>query len=246
MATPSHLKKAPIVEAIIDFSAKLPSGFDPETLSSLAKDLSGEYPKSEPRRLVTGSIEIKRGELIAASSRDKGIHGYFLKSADEKNIAQFRLDGFTFSRLHPYTDWEHVFGEAMRLWDLYRSRTSPEAISRVAVRYINRIDTGQQQIQLSDYLTAPPVLPAKLPQMLSQFLIRLTVSQSDLAANILQTLDQRGEKRDVGIILDIDAFKADPLGLNEDSILETFERLHKLKNLIFFELITEKTAELFE
>lgn len=243
-----HLKNAPIVEAIIDFRARLPVGFEPKEFSSLKKDLSRKYPKTEKGRLIAGSIEIKGDKPIVKvePAEDKGIRGYRFTSKDGKEVAQFRIDGFTFSRLHPYTKWEQVLDEAKRLWELYSLKASPEVVERVAVRYINRLDIPLPPRNLEYYLTASPVLPKTLPQELSQFLIRLVVHEEDLVAGIIQTLVASPKPEHIGIILDIDVFKEKVGGMSDENIWPTFNRLRALKNRIFFELITEETARLFE
>jgi len=246
VARKRYLKNAPIVEAIIDFRVRLPDGFDPQEFSSLKKDLSSKYPKMEKGRMITGSIKIKDDKPIVEPPTDMGIKGYRFTSRDEKEVVQFRIDGFTFSRLQPYTKWEQVLDEAKRLWELYRSKASPQAVDRIAVHYINRLDIPSPLRDLGDYLTAPPVLPETLPQELSQYLLRLLVHENDLAAGIIQALVKSPKRAHIGIILDIDVFKVSEGGINDESIWPTFDRLRELKNRIFFGLITEETTRLFE
>lgn len=248
MARERYLKNAPIVEAIIDFRVRLPVGFNPEEFSSLRKELSRKYPKIEKGQLITGSIEIKADKPIVKvePAEDKGIQGYRFTSRDGKEVAQFRIDGFTFSRLHPYTKWEQVLDEAKRLWELYSLKASPQVVERIAVRYINRLDIPLPLRDLEDYLTASPVLPKTLPQKLSQFLIRLVVHEEDLVAGIIQTLVKSPKPEHLGIILDIDVFKENVGGISDENIWPTMDRLRALKNRIFFKLITEETARLFE
>lgn len=246
MARERYIKNAPIVEAMIDFRVSLPAGFDPKEFSSLTKDLSERYPKKEAGRLLSGSIKIKDGKPVVAPPIDLGIRGYRFKSKDDKEIAQFRIDGFTFSRLQPYTKWEMVLGEAKKLWGLYRSKTSPQVVGRIAARYINRLDLPLPLEDFGRYLTAPPELPEPLPQELSGFLIKLRVHEKDLLGDITETLVKSPKKGYIGIILDIDAYKVSVGGMTEDEIWQTFDRLRELKNRVFFGLITEETARLFE
>ncbi len=246
MAKARHLKNAPIVEAIIDFRARLPVGFDvKKEFSSLKKELSGRYKKVEKGWLITGSIEVKDAKPVVETHEDEDIKGYRFTSRDKKEVAQFRIDGFTFSRLHPYTKWEMVLDESKRLWELYSSRSSPQVIERISVRYINRIDMPLEG-DLEEYFTASPVLPKTLPQILRQFFIRLVVREKDLEASIIQTQVQSPKTGHVGIILDVDVFKENVKGISEKSIWPTINRMRELKNRVFFELITEKTARMFE
>lgn len=246
MAKQRHLRNAPIIEAIIDFRVKLPPAFNPEDFSSFSRDLSDRYPKNEPRRIFTGAFGIKEDKPFIEKPEIRGIQGYIYKSEDEKNIAQFRIDGFTFSRLNPYTEWESVFSEAKNLWEIYSSKSSPELISRIAVRYINKLDLPLKMKGFEEYLTAPPQVPESLPQKVSQFLTRVVIHEADITANIIQALDKSLKPDHIGVILDIDVYKGSKLGINESSVWSEFGRLREMKNRIFFGSITEDTARLYK
>lgn len=245
LAKQRHLNNAPIIEAIIDIRINAPSGFNPQIFSSLPDELSKQYPKREDGKLITGSIEIKNNRPIAPL-KEKGIQGYRYASEDEKIIAQFRVDGFTLSHLQPYTNWEFIISHAKPLWEYYLSKVSPQSITRVASRYINRLDLPLPIEDFGDYLTSPPYLPDSLPQELINFIIRLIVREEELSANITQTMVESPKRGHNGIIIDVDAYKANESGIREEDILPTLEKLRELKNRIFFGVITEKTARLFE
>ena len=246
MAKHRQLKNAPIVEAIIDLRVKNPSSFGVADFLSLKEDLKKEYPIVEDRRLVEvgGKIE---GKQIEQTIIDKGITGYFFKTSDSKNVAQFRIDGFTFSRLNPYSEWETVLSEAKRLWGLYSIKCLPELITKIAVRYINRLDLPLPIEDFAEYLKAPPLVPESLPQGVSQFLTRVVIHDADITANIVQTMKSSPKADHIEVILDIDVFNLKETdGFEESSIWPEFEKLRDFKNRIFFESITEKTARLCE
>ncbi len=247
MARQRYLNKAPIVEAIIDFRVKLPPGYNVKNLLSLQKKISKDYPKVEESHVFESGIRFK-DKKIEQILKDEGLRGYFFKSPDGKNIAQFRQDGFTYSRLNPYTDWGTVLAQAKALWQLYVKATTPELITRLATRYINRMDLPLPMTNFRQYLTAPPTIPKKLPQALSQFLTRLTMHdpQLDLVANVTQALEKSSKPFHIAVILDIDVFREKDFGFTESEIWPTFEQLHDFKNRIFFDNIQEETARLFE
>jgi uncharacterized protein (TIGR04255 family) len=247
MASQRHLKNAPIVEAIVDFRVKLPTKFEVKTFASIKEKLGDSYPQMEERREIEAGIKV-RDKRVEHIVEEKGLQGYFFKSHDGKNVTQFRKDGFTFSRLKPYTNWQDVLAEAKKLWKLYKDRASPDLVTRIAVRYINQLDIPLPIENLSKYLNAPPTIPQNLPQELCQFLTRVTIRDPnlDIMAHIIQALE-RGSKRDyVTIFLDIDVFKQKESGFGEREIWQTFKQLRGLKNRIFFDSITEETARLFE
>jgi len=245
MTEARHLNNAPIVEALIDFRVVLPDGFDPQKFVDLKNELGSRYPKNEARKLLVGSFGISSGKF-EQQAEDKGIQGYVFKSEDEKDIAQFRIDGFTFSRLNPYSDWKTVLSEASRLWELYRAFSSPIIVNRLAARYINRLDFKIPIDDYSIYLTAPPAIPESLPHKMSSFLTRLVLHDDGLTANVIQAMTNSPKEGFIGVVLDIDVFEAQEAGFPEDSISKIFEKIRLLKNKIFFGSITENTIRIYE
>jgi uncharacterized protein (TIGR04255 family) len=247
MARQRHLNKAPIVEAIIDFRVKLASDFDVTKLASLKETLLVDYPVVQERRAFEAGVEVA-GKQVQQMFEDKGLLGYLFRSGDEKNVAQFRRDGFTFSRLKPYTEWETVLAEAKRLWKLYSAKASPELITRIAVRYINQLSIPLPIHDFGEYLAAPPKIPETLPQEVSHFMTRIVLYESatDIQANIIQALQPGIKPPYATILLDIDVYKQQENGFEEPQIWSTFAQLRDLKNRIFFDSISEKTARLFE
>ncbi len=108
-------------------------------------------------------------------------------SQDEKQIVQFRIDGFTLNRIRPYTNWKELFPEALRLWKYYLDFTSVDHVPRVAVRHINRIDLPLPVKDFRDHLTVPPDIPEGLPQMLSSFLTRVVIEDNETKASAIVT-----------------------------------------------------------
>lgn len=239
------LKKAPITEALIDIRVKLPSELDVKNIDSIYQTIKEEYPERHEQRISKVSFEPKVDEPIKSSRAN--INGYRYISSDKKRIVQARMDGFTFSWLHPYIKWEELRNEAHRLWQLYKNIASPESITRVALRYINNLNIPMPIRDFGDYLTAPPAVPEELPQGVSSFLTRVVIHESSIGASaiITQALEQIITDT-APIILDIDVFKLQPKGIEEKDAWETIEKLRHFKNRIFFKSITKKLKEMYE
>ena len=249
MAEVRHLNNAPITEAIIDFRVKLPSEFKVETFLELKNTIGDRFPKVEDRKLFSSQFEIKKGEPQPPSAKYHGVQGYFFKPEADKKVAQFRIDGFTFSRLKPYTNWEEMFDEARELWGIYCEIAQPEAVTRLAARYINHINIPLPIDDLSDYFTASPKIPENVQGVISGFLSKVVVydQELDVATNIVQALE-KSTKPDkyITVVLDIDSFKTGDFYANNGEMWEIFANLRNIKNQIFFSSITDETARLFE
>lgn len=246
MAKQRHLNKAPITEAVIDYRVVPSPNVAIGALREALNELKGRFPLVDERVGYEYKAEFsKEGRNISQSSRDKGIEGFNARSGDGQKVAQFRLDGFTFNKLKPYTSWEEVFSEASALWELYKRAASPELVTRIAVRYLNHLALPRD-VPPSTHITAPLPLPDALQRLfpLAHYLTRVVVTDAErgLFANIIQSLDQITEDK-VVIILDIDAYKTFSVSASDQELKDTFANLREFKNRIFFENLTEKALE---
>ena len=245
MAEARHLEKAPITEALVDIRVKLPPTIDLSTLDSIHALFAKEYPEKRERIKMEGEFDFKAKEF---SRKTSVVDGYLCFSADKKQAVQIRLDGFTFSRLKPYESWGSLRKEAFRLWQLYVQYASPELITRVALRYINRLEVPLPIRDFSEYLTAPPTVPQNLPQEWISFLTRnVILDQSlDAVAIITQSLDPIGTAQVAPILLDIDVFKEGQFAVDGIEAWRTTDNLREFKNRIFFGSVTEKALEAYQ
>jgi len=242
------LKNAPIIEAIIDLRVKTRPGLRAEEFTGLKPELANRFPKVEERHGVEARFEVRPGTSAASVVRDRGFDGYFFKSDDEKTIVQFRVDGFTFNRLRPYTNWEQLFPIALDLWQAYARVANPDEVIRLAVRYINHIPLPHGPAPFEHYLRAAPGVPSELPQYVSSFLTRVTIQdpETKMAAHIAQALDPRADARRLTVILDIDAYKEVDYSYDDPRVESTLLELRTFKNLIFFSSLTDETLRQFE
>lgn len=238
-----HYPNNPIVEAIIDIRVGFQPGVSLDSMEKLFEREVLSYPKHA--KIMGAEIGASLGAQVSASARQ--LHtGYIFFSGDQKQAFQARLDGFTFTRLTPYDRWDSFRDEARRLWSIYRSGTNPATISRVAVRYINRLDIPLQVRDLKDYLRTVPEISPALPQGLSGYFMHLEIPQEDLKAmlHINQGIIPPCKPEVVSILLDIDLFREYDIPTEEEGLWGVFEHFRPRKNEIFKSCITEKMEDL--
>lgn len=238
-----HYRNAPITEAILDLRVKPREGL---TLQDVKRGLDGEdsaYPEAHDLMVAQGHLEVGVNVTAAATQRQIG---YLLTSADQKQVVQSRTDGFTFSRLAPYENWESFRNEGRRLWTLYRERVAPANVVRIAVRYVNRFDLPETRVELKDYFRTCPEVSSELTQPLGNFFMRLAMPQDDLKGQLLinQTLVPSPREGCLSVVLDIDLFRETDIPLEEDAIWHLFDLLRDRKNQVFEACITEPLREL--
>lgn len=242
-------KNAPITEALIDIRTLLPKETNISVLEGLGETIKEKYPSKEIREYIQTGFNLKEGALTEMATQ-KGVDGIFYRSVPEDNkIVQFRMNGFTFNKLKPYENWERFQKEGRDLWDLYYRIAKPIRITRIALRYINRIELPGNCKDLSEYLKNIPVLSKEIEQGFSHFFIRFVIPDKDLNATavLTETLAQRfpTDKDIIPIVYDIDVYKKVSYEENIEDMWIDFDDLRKLKNTIFENSFTDKAKKMF-
>lgn len=241
---PVQYENAPITEALIDIRIDAPAAATLDVLEALYEEVRQHYPVKRRTFQIQG--QFSGGDQVGAAAK-QSVVGFSLESEDRRQIFQARFDGFTFSRLRPYGNWSELRDEAKRLWRLYYSAVKPERITRVAVRYVNRIDIPAQTFDFKDYFRTAPEVSSALSQDLSDFFMRLQFPQPDFGGllTLTQAVAPVSHTEMNSVILDLDVFKAGAAMTSDDEAWELLETLRSRKNEYFEGSITDKTRALF-
>ncbi len=245
-------KNAPIVEAIVDIRTKLPESVSIEDLDVLHEKIKKEYPKKEVGLKLLANIDFKKDQKPKTDVKQE-ILGFRFKKNDNNSIVQYRLDGFTFNKLMPYKSWDATKKEASMYWKIYRNSVAPEKVTRLALRYINKIEVPYDggRLELSEYFTFIPDIPNGITLgVLSDFLIRVTMSSDQTKSNYKAIVTESLEEKNIKpgflpFILDIDVFSLADIDVADKTIWGILDELRVLKNNLFLNLTTNKAKQLF-
>jgi uncharacterized protein (TIGR04255 family) len=240
-----HLQNAPIVEAVVDVRVQTRPDFKAEEFLQVQETVRQTLPKVEQRRGVTLELAFG-GQQVREPVTQTALEGFFFRSTDDKEVAQFRNDGFTFNRLAPYTSWQAILPRAMKLFSVYVETSRPIAISRVATRYINRLQLPSDRY--AEYLThSTRGVPGANGRISGFIESAVAVEDSGATVSFSQGLESSSDNRRLPeVLVDIDAFMATTCASDPMEVERRLELLHDLKNRVFFEAITEATAILFQ
>ena len=247
MVQPRPLARPPIVEALLDLRAAIPG--DPAVFNALAEELNDEFPTKEEQRNFEAKIEVREGRVVSPRVETSAFGGVRLATADRKTYAQFRPDGFTLNNMTTYMGGDQLLAKALTLWEALVERAAPQVVSRVSLRYINRLElplkTGDS---FTRYLTSPPSLPKGAPSQVSQFLSRIVGHDAERQATavVIQQLKLPEDGQPVAITVDIDVFRAGDFPIDSPSLREILDSLRMLKNETFFSLLTDETVSFYE
>jgi uncharacterized protein (TIGR04255 family) len=245
-----HLRRAPIIEAVMDIRTRVSDLWSEKRAKEVLNVRIPEYP-------VTHSITQFMHEFSVGPNRNpqpqkntRSWNGIRIETADHIQIAQFNRNGFVFSRLHPYENWDRFIGEALRLWMLYKELVKPVQIERIGVRFINRMDVAQKDFRIDDYLQDIPKYFLGSEFHTSGFLYNdiLEIPGYLYVIKVVRTIQplQPDAEKKIGVIIDIDVFTKQDFSANPADILDKFlSEMRWLKNKIFFQSITSKAKEMF-
>ncbi len=246
-----HLPKAPIVEAVIEVRARSEATWDEQFISEQLKSKLPDYPRVTSQRELQQEVKFESGQPPEATQHDLGWKGLRFQSADGRHLAQFNRNGFVFSRMKPYENWEQLLKEAMRLWRIHTDEARPTTAHQIGLRFINRISLPVQEFKFEDYIQPHPAPPHGLDSLLFNGYFHhdaLAVPGHPYVINLVRTIQppQDPAVQGLGLILDIDVITTQPFELS-DGMLETrLAEMCWLKNKAFFGSITKTALKSFQ
>jgi uncharacterized protein (TIGR04255 family) len=245
-----HYSRAPITEALIDLQVEFTSTPPVSEFQGSAHALMDRFPTSAPIHFL--EMNVNGASDGNAPSLQSGVSevGVRLTSAVSDRILQLQRRGFTYSHMAPYTHWGSFRDEAAELWTEFVDRFQPSKVTRVAVRYINRIVIPAAKADAKEYFRLFPNVPDGMPQTITGCFMQLVMPQTDIAesasAVVNFAIEPNPGPEKLSFLLDFDVFSTCELTPESGKVWETLDQLRTRKNELFEASITDATRELFK
>jgi len=240
------LSKAPISEAVVEFRCPQTAWIDHEARITKAKENFQEFQTIEHLKRFVSELEFSLGKPTLHKDKDEGLFGFQMKAPGSPNrTLTFNGDLASYSEQSPYTGWEEFRGVAELVWDTYRTIANPKEISRVGLRFINRIPIHGPEFRIEQILRTPPVELSGLSVPFVEFLYSdvLAVPDTHYIIKITRAVVRRDGQHH--LVIDIDVACSPGPQMDDSSIIKTLDEMRWLKNKAFFGTITEQAiAEL--
>lgn len=181
----------------------------------------------------------------AQTSRTSRVIGQQFRDPSANEVCQVRLDGFSYHKLAPYSFWEDWSARALdELWPRYRSVAAPVRVTRLTVRYVNRIEIPAES-ELKDFLlTAPDIAPG-IPQLISGYAMQVAVPYDETTAMVIREAMVEPPRPDiVAVLLDLAISRDVQLSPDSHDVRVELEELHLLEIEAFERCITNRTREI--
>lgn len=239
-------KSSPIIEAVCEFRLSQDSKWDLTVPGLIYEKVRKDFPEKKQKSLMPG-IEI--------STSEKGIDKKIMQferiqflSEDEKRLIQIDDRLLTINCLKPYPSWNEFKPMIEKIYNSMLEVVDAKGFERLGLRYINRIETPRQPINLDDHFEFRPFLGQNLPQDLADFFLNCIFPFSegkDLCKVGLKSALPEEENK-YSFILDIDYFLAQPNEVTIEDAMLWVEKAHDEVEKIFEGCISDKLREQFE
>lgn len=239
-------KNPPVVEAIFDIQISPKGNFDIALLDDVYDQIKDVYPQIRKYYSTMFNNQIDSEEVKSEAIIVEERLGNIYISENKCRQVQFRNDGFTLNFLDTYSTWDDFHEEAKKLWEIYKSILLLESdyeISRIALRYLNKIMIPLPIKDFDEYITyMPPTLDIIEPKLRNFFIQIETPYNDEYILLLTETIESKINDR-LPFILDIDiSRKIQNKSFDIDS---DFNKMREIKNKVFEHIITDKTRALF-
>lgn len=218
-----------IAEALCEIHFVLPeeSGWKPTLPGDLFKKIQHEYPDMEPVLEIGLELELSPQRighaLLPSRQRMRFKHG------SRPLLVQLAPNVFTVNVLSAYPGWQTMRQDVMHAWDQAKDVLKPAKVTRLGLRYINRVERHSESETPRNWLKAGDYIPAGVLESKGAFLSRVEL-QIDTHDRVIVTLaEMRADQATgpKGILLDIDRIVEKELSVRDDELLREMDRLHE-------------------
>jgi len=237
--------KAPITEGVIHLRVAGTATVDEQ--QTIVRRLTRNYPHSKPLKEFNLKIDTTGGEV----SVDQRPQGFRLNTHDQADIVLVFPDGIAIARLAPYQGWERLKERAQTAYEEWRRSTMHRAVTRIGIRYLNRIDiplNGLSMVDLANYLTFRPQIPGISDGPMAGYMVQATLPTDtpSWSTSISSTIVTPPPLLNhVSLMLDIDVFRTDQIPGNQADLWRMIDDARPIKNRVFERCITDESRKLF-
>ncbi len=223
------------------------SQWDDTLIGQFYERVKAQFPQKRQREVQEAQVRFSQAGELAAGVRRLPPRIQFVTQADDRMI-QLNRDLLVVNQLRPYAsfqEWENTLFKAL---GEYQDLVKPRTIARLGVRYIDRVVIPAPRVQMEDYFTLYPQIPATLGAAHGTFMLRVEIPTRRQGHRLLVTFGSAPPEKpnsttflldfyDVverGGEVDLEAIRSD-VRMAHENVIEAFEAT-----------ITDRLRTLFE
>ncbi len=241
------LSSPPITEAVIQVSVR--GSATDHQFHRVVKEIKKSYPNHKPLQKLDFEVDAEAGQVgLAMNPREIADR---LSSEDEADVVIVSPKSVITARLAPYLGWTNLRDRARSVWEIWRRFIPYHPITRLGIRYINRIDIPVEEhplIRVEDFLCFYPHIPPVGGGPIFGYIMQSSfpLSEAHWVATITSTIVNPSPVPNRGsLLLDIDVSRTQEISPKEDDVWQLIDEARFIKNAVFEACVTEKARELF-
>lgn len=243
---PRTYRNPPLIEAVCEFRFTSQQDWDWTIPGLIYPRIRDQFPIKRQQKLVEFHAVASGPDQV--SQVGGPVDRLQFHSEDESAIVQLGPNLLAVNQLRPYRNWTAFKKLITEQLGIYVETVVPDAISRIGLRYIDRVELPSAAPDVEQYLQAFLRLPQVTPQQVNSFTVRAEIPYADPPAvmrYVLATADGQPSDK-VVIILDIDLFSGGDDAPSIDDVPAWAETSHDRIEAAFDGTFTERThRELF-
>lgn len=236
----------PITEAVIEIKFSQP--LEANKLSKLNVLLSKGHRQGQLVKSLVLDVELNEGESQPRASRTE-VHGYRLEGADPAELLILWPQSIVLSQLAPYPGWDAFIARFRTAWKVMRRVGGYREITRVGVRYINRVDIPFEdgKAEYEKHLNIYPKLPESM-ESVDMYTVQTLSRLPDIGCSLRINSGRMPSPliNHASFILDIDIAKEQDLPMKEGSLFELLDAVRLEKNRIFEDCVSDLARDRFK
>ena len=239
-------KHPPITEAVIEIRFATP--LDPVGVDTVSEKFGSHYPQHQRVENLKFAVQLPAGQTDTPTITSDREAGHRRSSSDMTELLVLRRSAFVVSQLAPYPGWDEFFRRFVRDWKVWKSVIGFRTISRLGVRYINRIDipVSGSVVEHETFLNVYPKLPDILG-LVGAYAVQAVLRIEDIGCKL--TLNSAVVPAPIldhaSFIIDQDIAKEVDLPQSDNDIYELLNEIRVRKNNVFEACISDRARELF-
>jgi uncharacterized protein (TIGR04255 family) len=158
---------------------------------------------------------------------------------NQKYFIQLAPWTITISHVHSYDGWETFENQLIFIWTTLYSVINPSTITRVGMRYINRIPRLPGE-KVNDWIRPTDLIPNRIVSQTTKFYFRCEVPEDDKSKLILGIAEEQSGVPVLPIIFDLDAITIKNIPADSRSLAPVLNYLHGVIRVEFDHSITPK------
>ena len=210
----------------IAFASILADGLNAAELYPLFWD---EFPDLQAVPLTMQVLITQPGTLPQQPAQNANMSAFRFATKDGSRFVQLSRSNFVYQSNERYPGWETFQKKLLELWELCAPEVEPSSITKLGLRYVNRITKTESGLDLADWLQPTVDIPQALVASKEHFLGRLESSPQPSHLKLITiAAEPPGPDWPFGsIIMDIDRISTEQVEPTASSIVDKLDFLHE-------------------